>query len=86
MASQHDRFSPFDKSRLFKYEKAPEEEDTSHQVSDEEDISIGLSEDLSFLISGKNHVGSPLGTADISILYPEDGKRLDYINLVFACA
>lgn len=78
MASQTDRFSPFDKSRLSYYEKAPHEEDTSHQVSDVEDISIGLAEDLSFLISGPDHGGPRLGTADIKIVYPEDGNCLDH--------
>ena len=63
------------------YEKVPQEEDTSHQISDVEDISIGLAEDLSFLISGTNHNGAQLGTVDISILYPGDGNCLDHLNL-----
>ena len=84
MASQPDRSSPFDNSRLNYYEKAPLEEDTSHQVSDVEDISIGLAEDLSFLISGANHGGGQLGTADINILYPGDGNCPDDQDIEFA--
>ena len=74
MASNTEPFNPFDKSRLLYYEKAPYEENTTRQVSDIEDISIGLAEDLAFLISGGDCGGGNRGTQDVRIVDRKDGE------------
>lgn len=60
----------WDHSQLFYYEKAPRDEDETHQPSAAEDISTNLIEDLAYLISGNEsgHVW-PCGS-DIRV---EDG-------------
>ena len=44
-----------DHSRVFYYEKAPRDEDETHQPSSAEDISTGLIEDLAYIISGNEN-------------------------------
>ena len=67
-------YDPFDLSQLLYYEKAPHEEDETHQILPREDISIRLAEDLSFTITGVEGNDTKSMSSDIRLVESSKGK------------
>lgn len=75
MAYHCGQFSPFDKSQLHYYAKAPQDEDLTHQPSAAEDMSIGLAEDVAYIISGTEGGESQSSISDVHLFRPTTGNR-----------
>ena len=67
-AFEYGHFSPFDKRQLHYYAKAPHEEDENYQPSAAEDMSVGLAEDLVYIIAGSENKEKQSGTPDVKIV------------------
>ena len=70
------QFSPFDKSQLHYYAKAPHDEDGTYQPSAAEDMSIGLAQDLAYIISGAEGGEAQSSSSDIDIVGPRTGNGI----------
>lgn len=75
MASQSSHYSPFDLSPLIYYEKAPHDEDETHQPSSAEDISTRLADDLAYMLSGNGDGQAQSCASDVHV---EDGKLVPH--------
>lgn len=80
MASQFSHYSPFELSPLFYYEKAPHEEDETHQPSPTEDTSMRLTEDLAYMLSGNEDGQAQSCASDVHI---EDGIASPTLKVVY---
>ena len=75
MAYHCGQFIPFDKSQLHYYAKAPQDEDLTRQLSAAEDMTVGIAEDLAYIICGAEDGEAKSRISDIHMVTPASGNR-----------